>query len=53
MPMRLLALTAAAMLVAGATAGSADARPPHHGWHGKHRHCTWVWRHHHKVRRCR
>lgn len=22
-----------------------------HRWHG-HRHCTWKWRHHHRVRVC-
>ncbi len=27
-------------------------RDMHRNWHG-HRHCTWKWRHHHRVRVCR
>jgi Spy/CpxP family protein refolding chaperone len=56
--MRLLALVAAGTLaIAGLTASPAAARPGWHGhghgWHGgHHRRCTWVWRHHHRVRRC-
>ena len=26
-------------------------RDMHHHWRG-HRHCTWKWRHHHRVRVC-
>lgn len=62
--MRLFAIAAAATLaVTGLTVSPAAARPgdhghgwhhgrPGHGWHGGHRRCTWVWRHHHRVRRC-
>ncbi len=60
--MRLLALAAAALITTGIAAAPADAQPGrpgwHHGggWHGHHRwrgrRCTWVWRHHHRVRRC-
>jgi hypothetical protein len=39
--------------------GPGHGRPgPNHGrpggWHGGHGHarCNWVWRHHHRVRRC-
>ncbi|HEY0300623.1 MAG TPA: hypothetical protein VGC36_04795 [Rhizomicrobium sp.] len=47
-------LVAAALIVGmlGATAGSADARPRHHGhsWGHHERHCVaWGWRHHHRY----
>ncbi len=57
--MRLFVLAAAALLATGVAAAPADAQPGRHGWHqgGGHRwhgrRCTWVWRHHHRVRRCR
>jgi len=59
--MRLLAITAAALLVAGigAAPASANGYPPPGwnghgpGWHGhRHRVCRTEWRNHHRVRRC-
>jgi Spy/CpxP family protein refolding chaperone len=65
--MRLFAIAAATLLAASAAPALTQPPPPppHHGgpgWHhgrphgGYHRwrgrRCTWVWRHHHRVRRC-
>jgi hypothetical protein len=59
--MRLLIIAAATLLTAGIAAAPASANgypPPgwHNGhgpgWHGGHRRCRWVYRHHHRVRRC-
>jgi Spy/CpxP family protein refolding chaperone len=54
----LAALAGSSLLTAGLASAPADAQPgwhgrPHHAQHRPHRRCHTVWRHGHRVRRCR
>jgi hypothetical protein len=52
MKMVRIAVAAAVLISSVGVTGTADAAG-RRGWHGHHRHCTWVMRHHHRMRRCR